>query len=52
MAGKNFGNAKVVKKGKSPRVMSTNRRAPVAPKLESTNSSKRKVSTDFRPQPK
>lgn len=42
---------KKAKKGKA-KVMSTNRRTPVTPPLQSTNSSTRKESTDYRPQSK
>jgi hypothetical protein len=37
---------------KKHKLTSTNRRTPVTPKLESTNSSKKRESTDYRPQPK
>jgi hypothetical protein len=37
---------------KKHKLTSTTQRTPVTPKLQSTNSSKRKVSTDFRKQPK
>lgn len=37
---------------KKAKVMSTTRNTKTTPPLQSTNSSKRKESTDYRPQPK
>jgi hypothetical protein len=48
----NYKNKAMAATKKKHKLTSTTQRTPVTPKLESTNSSKRKVSTDYRPQPK
>jgi len=41
---------KKAKSSGTPKVMSTNKRTPVTPPLESTNKSSRSNSTNYRPQ--